>query len=300
LGHPPLYDGRKRSDFLPWLTQVKAKLVVDMSTDTDLTQFWYIHGRLEGRAAQQVQPWISTLLLNNTLQFQTNLVSQIIDRLKTAYDNPEARADAANKLHSLRQGTKLFSTFHAEFDRTLLEAGGLDWTDDVKKTFLSNGISFPLANALVATPVPASYDDYVALLTTTSQNIERAKLRQSGPLTRGNQHQQTRTPKGDSMDWEPTTATRLAATQKQDLRTDQRPQAKWVSAKELTRRRQQRLCFRCGKDGHMIENCPLAPAVRPDRRTTVASAASSSKPRIEEVEDSSDSEAGEGKDKLSS
>ena len=49
----------------------------------------------------------------------------------------------------------------------------------------------------------------------------------------------------------------------------------------------------------MIENYPLAPVVRPDRRTTVASAASSSKPRIKEVEDSSNSEAGEGKDKLS-
>jgi hypothetical protein len=294
-----MYDGRKRSDFLPWLTQVKAKLIVDMNTDPDLTQFWYIHGRLEGRAAQQVQPWISTLLLNNTLQSQTNLVGQIIDRLKTAYDNPEARADASNKLHSLRQGTKLFSTFHAEFDRTLLEAGGLDWSDDVKKTFLSNGISFALANALVATPVPASYDDYVALLTTTSQNIERAKLRQHGASTRGYQHQQTRAPKGDSMDWEPTAATRLAATQKQDLRTDQRPQAKWVSAKEISRRRQNRLCFRCGKGGHMIQECLCSPAVKPDHRTTVASTSSSPKPRIEEVEDSSDSEASEGKDKLS-
>jgi hypothetical protein len=42
------------------------------------------------------------------------------------YDNPEARANAVNKLYSLRQGTKLFSTFYAEFDRTLLEASGLD------------------------------------------------------------------------------------------------------------------------------------------------------------------------------
>jgi hypothetical protein len=49
--------------------------------------------------------------------------------------------------------------------------------DDVKKTFLSNGISFPLANILVATLVPASYNDYIVLLITTSQNIERVKLR---------------------------------------------------------------------------------------------------------------------------
>jgi hypothetical protein len=60
--------------------------------------------------------------------------------------------------------------------------------DDIKKTFLSNGISFPLANVLVATLVPVLYNDYIVLLTMTSQNIERAKLRQLGPLTQGNQY----------------------------------------------------------------------------------------------------------------
>ena len=43
----------------------------------------------------------------------------------------------------------------------------------------------------------------------------------------------------------------------------------------------------------------MAPIVKPDRRTTIAATASSSKPRIKEVEDSSNSEAGEGKDRLS-
>jgi hypothetical protein len=42
------------------------------------------------------------------------------------YDNLEARANAANKLYSLRQGTKLFSIFYTKFDQTLLEASGLD------------------------------------------------------------------------------------------------------------------------------------------------------------------------------
>jgi hypothetical protein len=42
------------------------------------------------------------------------------------YNNLEARANAANKLYSLRQGIKLFSIFYAEFNQTLLEAGSLD------------------------------------------------------------------------------------------------------------------------------------------------------------------------------
>jgi hypothetical protein len=43
----------------------------------------------------------------------------------------------------------------------------------------------------------------------------------------------------------------------------------------------------------------MAPIVKPDRRTTIAATASSSKPRIKEVEDSSNSKTGERKDGLS-
>jgi hypothetical protein len=43
----------------------------------------------------------------------------------------------------------------------------------------------------------------------------------------------------------------------------------------------------------------MAPIVKLDRRSTVAATASSSKPRIKEVEDSSNSEAGKRKDRLS-
>jgi hypothetical protein len=43
----------------------------------------------------------------------------------------------------------------------------------------------------------------------------------------------------------------------------------------------------------------MAPVVKPDRYITVAATASLSKPRIKEVEDSSNSEAGERKDRLS-
>jgi hypothetical protein len=43
----------------------------------------------------------------------------------------------------------------------------------------------------------------------------------------------------------------------------------------------------------------MTPVVKPDRRITIAATASSSKLRIKEVKDSSNSEAGEGKDGLS-
>ena len=44
----------------------------------------------------------------------------------------------------MRQGSKTFSTFLAEFDRTLLDVGGIGWANQVKKTFLSNCLSYEL------------------------------------------------------------------------------------------------------------------------------------------------------------
>jgi hypothetical protein len=43
----------------------------------------------------------------------------------------------------------------------------------------------------------------------------------------------------------------------------------------------------------------MAPVVKPDRRITIAATASSSKPRIKEVEDLSNNKTGKGKDGLS-
>ena len=52
------------------------------------------------------------------------------------------------------------------------------------------------------------------------------------------------------------------------IRGDRKPsgekrRAKWVDVAERERRREKRLCFRCGTDGHRIRDCPYAPAVQP-------------------------------------
>ena len=47
LAHPPWFDGFRKSEFQPWLSQVAAKLSVDMSRDTETVRFWYVHSRLK-------------------------------------------------------------------------------------------------------------------------------------------------------------------------------------------------------------------------------------------------------------
>jgi hypothetical protein len=67
----------------------------------------------------------------------------------------------------------------------------------------------------------------------------------------------------------------------------------------MSRRRQNKLYFRYNKRRHIIQECFYALVVKPERRTTVALTSSSFKLRIKEVEDSFNSEADKGKDKLS-
>lgn len=42
-----------------------------------------------------------------------------------------------------------------------------------------------------------------------------------------------------------------------------RARAKWVSSKEYEKRKDNGLCLRCGKTGHMIGKCRLLPSRRP-------------------------------------
>ena len=84
-------------------------------------------------------------------------VDGLVGQLRAAYDDNDTAERASRKLSQMRQGPKSFGTFLAEFDRTLLDAGGLGWADQVKKTFLSNYLLYNLQNTIMATPILSTY-----------------------------------------------------------------------------------------------------------------------------------------------
>src|SRR4051812_40069424 len=112
----------KRAEFRPWLTQARAKLNVDKRDENEVVQFWYIHSRLRGYALSQISPWVDSVQSTSAMTTE-GLISQLI----AAYDDTDASERASRKLSQLKQEGRPFNSFIAEFDRTLLEAGGLGW-----------------------------------------------------------------------------------------------------------------------------------------------------------------------------
>jgi hypothetical protein len=269
LPDPPEFNGNK-TEFLPWLDQVQAKLAVDRADKPEIVRFWYIHSRLRGKALAQVSPWVSVAQYT-----QTQTVERLIGQLRLAYEDPQSKERAASRLGSLKQDKKSFSTFIADFERLVLEAGGAEWADTAKRAFLSNAISDELKAAIVATPMPATYVEYCSLLHGASQNLEalrRDRRKLATARTKPYSYQQGAT---DTMEWEPTSTVTVAKAQP----------AKWVSEEEINRRRSNGLCLRCGKDGHFVRECKVQPAKKPKGATAPTGVATA---QVEEKEDDSD------------
>lgn len=251
LPDPPEFSGNK-SDFPAWRLQIQAKLAIDKENDTEFVRFWYLHSRLRGRALAQVTPWVQSIRDPADMK-----VDSLIARLCLAYEDPELAGRATQRLNTMKQGRKdTFADFLARFDRTLLEAGGLAWADEVKKTFLSNGISLELQRALVAVSLPTSYEAYCSVLHSTSVRLELLHGREfktnnyrTTPVTNYDQQ------RSNQMDWEPSSAVQVASIQTR--------RAAWVPANEIVRRREAGLCFRCGTAGHRVRECKLLPAAPP-------------------------------------
>jgi hypothetical protein len=225
-----------------------AKLTTDKAHEPESVRFWYIHSRLRGDALTQVEPWVKAVHQNDQYS-----VDGLVEQLRAAYDDAQAAERASSKLTTMRQGNKSFAAFLAEFDRTILEAGGLAWADQVKKTFLNNCLSKELKTALVPVIAPTVYREYCSLLHTVSNNLEA--LKKDDKLRTTPQFTTPETvPAPDIMDWAPTPI---------QVATARTKRAQWVEKDILQKRREEERCLRCGEGGHFVSGCTLLPAVPP-------------------------------------
>ena len=222
--------------------------------------------------------------------------------MDAAFDDPQSKARALEWINTEKQGSRPLQDYLQDFEQKLLEAGGWEFSDGVRKGYLRAAISKKIKKELVATPEPASYEGFVNQIRMTSDNLaELDRLDgKKGPWVKPYHD----TDKGNSgMEWEPTPQVSYGSATIRP-RND-KAQAKWVSKEVLDQRRANQECLRCGGDDHFVSRCRLGPATRPGKpkRPAQVAATSESAPKptrkakrkeavVEELSSGSESDSG--------
>lgn len=293
LPDPKEFDGEDLAQFPAFQQKLRAKLVVDgLALGDTVDQAYYVYGRLSGKAANRLLPWIQT---TESVRPGSLNVENIMEQLEKAFSDPNLRTKAISRLSILRQKSRDIGEFLAEFEQYVIQAGGILWSDDVKIGYLYNALNPRLLQGLVGTAPSTSYEHFCSTLRLIEDQINRAQ--RAANRTTFNRSQTVPAASSSTtvrsgtvpMDWEPT---KVGAVQQGA--NPSRKRAIRVSTQEIERRRTNQLCIRCGGKGHFINKCELLPPERIDR--TRPSPPATRVAAVEEVEDVSDDDLKSGKD----
>ena len=73
----------------------------------------------------------------------------------------------------MKQGRKQpFHEYYVRFEKSLAEAGGMEWLDAVKKAFLEGGLNEQLKRVLIPVSLPEDYAEMVDQLMLTASRLE--------------------------------------------------------------------------------------------------------------------------------
>lgn len=276
LSHPDKYDGVSKAAYPAFKGHLRAKLRIDRDAiGGEPEQVWYAFGRLSEKASERIFPWIDT----TERKGDTLTTDAFFAQLDAAFYDEQIPQKALEWINTQRQGNTPFRDFLQTFEQKLLEAGGWDFSDEVRKGYLRAALSLELRTQLVGREEPAEYPSFVAMIRRVSDDLDAIR-RMKKHQGRGYNTVPTRQEavQEDAMDWQPTTQVAATGNLANRGRTDtrKRPRAKWVSPDTLEHRRQNDQCLRCGKDDHFISKCSYAPAkraedTRQEQRTAVAS-----------------------------
>lgn len=273
-----------RTTYEAWKLEALAKLQWDGSViGPAAAQMAYLYMRMETKAQKTVAAYYKQMA---TLQrFDP---AEFIAYLDTVYLDPNAAARAMSKLHALKQGdTESFALFFPKFERLLVEAGAGMYPEQARINYLRGALNMTHKRALVGQPSPVLYHDFGRAVHVIGSQLDELRYgdsdrrsnqreRQDGDRHRGNRRAQVDA-EGDTI--------MTSKARPQGKGRDSAKRAEWADEAEMQRRYDKGLCLRCGKDGHLVRDCPLRTPRRPDA-APVKARKSKTKGRMEPESDS--------------
>jgi hypothetical protein len=240
---------------------IENKLLVDLEAiGDDQACLLYVYSRLEGNASK------------NTVAFmqhrrQDGRAQDLILYLENMYGDPNLKRRATQRLREMKQGAKQsFAKFLPTFEKEFADSGAMTWPEDAKVSILTGSLNLAMRTALAYREVPGTFADLILLLRRIDTDLDLLSTEAKRQADRDDERSnRPRSPATDEMDWTPTKVNRVRPS-----RETQAKRARWVDRDEVDRRREEGLCFRCGRENCQVATCPFLPAIRPDAKVRAA------------------------------
>lgn len=256
---PERFDG-DRNKYPQFQYEAKAKLRHSYAHKNHAYQIDYIMGRTKDKAARAILPWVEKNVLAATIEDMWTFMDR-------QFKDPYQKTRALDKLRHLVQGKKLVRDYISEFNQ-LLQESEQAFEEDTLKSMLSEGLKIEVQRHMIMVLDSVSFDQFCNEAIKISDQLYRISIASRGQVPNTSRSVPDRHPSPprqptarrpaspERMDWQPTSTTANQS-------NVGKKRAKWVSGKEIQRRRDGGLCVRCGTDGHYVQSCPYQAARRP-------------------------------------
>lgn len=278
LPNPPKFSGNRR-EYPAWSQQMRMKIQRDTTFYPAAEDMWYlINSCLDTAPAQTVATFVAAGGPGGRYE-----PAAFMDYLDRTYKDHAAQSRAAAELGRLRQrDTATLSSFLPKFERVLSEAGGSEWADNAKITFLKNALNPQLRRSLATTKLPTDYGAWLADVQEIAAQIESLEK----PTRLYQPSKELPAPSLRDHDGDIQMANLRKSQHRKDKKKAPRKEPNESSQEDSSEEAPR--CYSCGKKGHIARYCRGRPAKAKRVMKKQRDRNESSEPAGESAEDSAD------------
>jgi hypothetical protein len=237
-----------------FLVQLKMAFALDDEKfDNETSKTIYAAAYLRGGAFDWFEPYISEWLNKKVGSSETTKAffrnfSHFETELRTIYGTVDESRAAARDIHNLKQGKGSVAHYYAQFQQHMSK---LDWGDSAQHAAFYAGLNDSVKDEFKPAP-PKKFELLVAEAIQYDNRQYERKLERKGHhgyerYNPGGRYQKQRQYGGDPME--------IDMTNREPSRFKKGGRGGFKGDKERERRRNENLCFNCGKSGHRARDC---------------------------------------------